>query len=119
MNKLPQEIISLIFLETDFETCIKNGRLYEANKLFDPEKHNWLSASSNGHLEVVKFLHEHRKEGCTTNAMDLASREGHLEIVKFLHEHRKEGCTTRAMNWASLGGHLEIVKFLHEHRKEG
>ena len=35
------------------------------------------------HLEIVKFLHENRTEGCE-NAMDFAATSGHLEIVKFL-----------------------------------
>ena len=51
-------------------------------------------ASQNGHLNVVKFLHENRNEGCTTCAMDYASENGHLDVVKFLHENRTEGCTT-------------------------
>ena len=57
---------------------------------------NW--AAGNGHLHVVKWLHEHRTEGCTTDAMDWAAENGHLDIVKWLHEHRIEGCTTNAMD---------------------
>jgi len=76
-------------------------------------------AASNGHLEVVKWLHENRKEDCTTSAMDWAASDGHLEVVKWLHENRKEGCTTNAMDWAAKNGHLEIVKWLHYNRKEG
>ena len=29
--------------------------------------------------------------------MDYASRNGHLDVVKFLHENRTEGCTKWAM----------------------
>ena len=80
-------------------------------------------AAENGHLEVVKWLHERashapreagRSEGCTTSAMDLAAMNGHLQIVKWLHENRSEGCTINAVDWAAENGHLEIVKFLHE-----
>jgi hypothetical protein len=35
-----------------------------------------------------------------------------LEVVKFLHFNRTEGCTTKAMVWATMNGHLEIVEFL-------
>lgn len=35
-------------------------------------------SSMNGHLEVVKWLHANRTEGCTTNAMDWAAKEGRL-----------------------------------------
>lgn len=71
-------------------------------------------AAGNGHLEVVKWLHENRSEGCTTWAMDWAAERGHLEVVHWLHENRNEGCTEIAMNLAAEGGHLEVVKFLHE-----
>ena len=35
-------------------------------------------AAGNGHLNVVKYLHKHRSEGCTTLAMDYAAGYGHL-----------------------------------------
>ncbi|EGG23372.1 hypothetical protein DFA_05504 [Cavenderia fasciculata] len=76
-------------------------------------------AADLGHLEMVKFLHEHRTEGCTKNAMDNACRRGYFETVKFLHERRTEGASKEAMDWAAEKGHFEIVKFLHEHRSEG
>ena len=52
-------------------------------------------AAKNGHLEVVKCLHENRTEGCTKDAMDWAAKNGHLEVVKWLHDNRTEGCTNR------------------------
>eukprot|EP00122_Pirum_gemmata_P019720 Pgem_evm1s18451 len=54
-------------------------------------------AATNGYLDIVKFLHFNRKEGCTRLAFDGAARNGHLEIVRFLHYHRFEGGTERAM----------------------
>ncbi|KAF0683186.1 Aste57867_24750 [Aphanomyces stellatus] len=69
-------------------------------------------AAHNGHLEVVQFLHMHRREGCTTNAMDFAAKHGHLEVVQFLHAHRREGCTTAALYDAQARGHSEVVQFL-------
>lgn len=53
-------------------------------------------AAMYGHLEIVKWLHENRTEGCTTNAMDSART---LKMVKSLHANRAEGCTTGAMDW--------------------
>lgn len=76
-------------------------------------------AAYGGHFEVVKWLHEYRSEGCTTLAMDLAAFGGYLDIVEWLHEHRTEGCTTRAMDAAAANGHLELVQWLHENRTEG
>jgi hypothetical protein len=72
-----------------------------------------------GHLEVVKWLHENRTEGCTVEAMNRAAEYGHLEIVKWLHENRTEGCTKSAMDDAAKYGHLKVVKWLHENRTEG
>ncbi|KAG9405140.1 hypothetical protein AC1031_004249 [Aphanomyces cochlioides] len=70
-------------------------------------------AAKAGHLNIVKFLHLHRKEGCTTKAMDGAAKYGHLEVLKWLHANRTEGCTTLAMDNAGLNGHLEVVQWLH------
>ncbi|RHY16336.1 hypothetical protein DYB36_006238 [Aphanomyces astaci] len=77
------------------------------------------AAATNGHLDVVTFLHDSRSDGCTTDAMDGAATNGHLNIVTFLHHHRAEGCTVKAMDMAADYGHLEIVKFLHAERTEG
>ncbi|KAI8847262.1 hypothetical protein BC829DRAFT_396815 [Chytridium lagenaria] len=74
-------------------------------------------AAMRGHLDIVKFLHEHRSEGCTTHGIDSAARNGHLDIIRFLHENRSEGCTTSAMDNAAGYGHFEIVKFLHYSRR--
>lgn len=41
--------------------------------------------------------------------MDQAAGGGHLDIVKWLHEKRTEGCTKSAMNYAAQNGHLTIV----------
>ena len=80
-------------------------------------------AAQFGHLDVVKWLHENRTEGCTTDAMDLAAKNGHLETVKWLAKNRREGSETacmldhafkitKAMNWAIIKGRLDIVKVL-------
>ncbi|KAE9073979.1 hypothetical protein PF007_g25590, partial [Phytophthora fragariae] len=76
-------------------------------------------AAKNGHLEVVKWLHQNRAEGCTSHAMDSAAGHGHLDVVKWLHLNRTEGCTSDAMDSAASGGHLDVVKWLHRNRMEG
>jgi hypothetical protein len=47
-------------------------------------------AAENGHLHVVEWLHENRREGCTTVAMNRAAGKGHLHVVEWLHENREE-----------------------------
>src|SRR3989304_1963442 len=59
-------------------------------------KIGWDKLAENGNLDVIKWLHENRTEGCTKCAMDDAAENGYLKIVKFLHENRREGCTTKA-----------------------
>ena len=76
-------------------------------------------AAENGHLNIVKWLHENRTEGCSTKAIDDAAGNGFLDVVKWLHENRTEGCTTSAIDLAAISGHFDIVKFLHENRTEG
>jgi hypothetical protein len=63
------------------------------------------SAAGHGHLEVVQWLHENRKEGCTTKAMDCAAGNVHLEVVQWLHENRTEGCSECAIE-----GEFEILR---------
>ena len=41
-------------------------------------------SAQNGHLEVVKWLHENRSEGRAEDAMSGAAKKGHLEVVKYL-----------------------------------
>ncbi|RKO90449.1 hypothetical protein BDK51DRAFT_47853 [Blyttiomyces helicus] len=44
-------------------------------------------------LEVVRFLHELRTEGCTVHAVDDVIERGKIEIVCYLLEARNEGCS--------------------------
>ena len=85
-----------------------------------------MYASSNGHLEVVKFLvSENIKSVKYSNlsynhtALMTASENGHLEVVKFLlnygaklDEFNKRGDTALLM--AINGGHFETIKYLIE-----
>ncbi|KAF0720834.1 Aste57867_29 [Aphanomyces stellatus] len=77
------------------------------------------NAATNGHLDMVQYLHAQRESKCTTQAMDGAAANGHLEVVQFQHDHRTEGCTTNAEDAASLYGHDAIVRFLLAKRNEG
>ena len=70
---------------------------------------NGNAAASNGYLNLIK---EKIYMSFTINAMDWAAESGHLEVVKWLHLNRKEGCTISAMNWAVEKGHLAIVEWL-------
>ncbi|GAM19958.1 hypothetical protein SAMD00019534_031330 [Acytostelium subglobosum LB1] len=70
------------------------------------------NAARSGDLELVRYLHENRTEGCTYSAMNMASAKGHLDVVKYLMEHRTERCTHYAIDEAAFNGHLHIVIYL-------
>lgn len=86
----------------------------------------FLSASSEGNLELVKRLYaqgaslESRTLDTSSTPLDRASYDGHLEIVQFLLEKgssanqlRTNGTTPLFV--ASLNGNLEVVKLLLQH----
>jgi hypothetical protein len=100
--------------------CAKNGHLSLLKEKQDLEFTTYAIdwAATDGRLDIVKWLHENRAEGCTTNAMDCATGYGNLEMVKWLHENRTEGCTKDAMMMAAKYGHLEMVEWLYENRTE-
>ena len=46
--------------------------------------------------------------------MDYASQMGHIDIIKFLHENRTEGCTEASFVWALQHNHIVVLEFLYE-----
>ncbi|EFA80456.1 hypothetical protein PPL_07291 [Heterostelium album PN500] len=69
-------------------------------------------------LEMIKWFHENRTDTLGLHVMDSAASSS-LDIVKFLHFNRTEGCTESAMLNALKAGHIEIFEFLKENRTEG
>jgi len=57
----------------------------------------------------MRWQHENRREGWTTDAMDLAAISGNLHIVKWLHENRPEGCTENAMDYERPCGCVAVA----------
>lgn len=44
----------------------------------------------NDHKHLQDLLHENKKDCCTSYAMEFAEENGHLDILKWLYENRKE-----------------------------
>ena len=61
----------------------------------------WNNACKIGNLDIIKWLHKNRNEGCTNYVMNYAAENGHLDIIKWLHENRNEDCTNYEMNYAA------------------
>ena len=70
-------------------------------------------AASNGHLECLKYAHEH---GCPWDeyTCSFAAGYGHLECLKYAHEH---GCPWDywTCDKAAEKGHLECLKYACAH----
>lgn len=75
-------------------------------------------AAANGHLEVLKWLHQSGAL-CTTSAMEWAARNSRLSVATWLHLNRSEGCTEEAMDDAAACDNSDVVLFLHHNRHEG
>lgn len=75
-------------------------------------------AAGEGHLEVVQWLLQHRKDLDLAHTMDRAAAKGHLDIVKFLHANGC-ACTTKAMDEAAERDDMEMVEWLHANRTAG
>jgi hypothetical protein len=76
-------------------------------------------AAKAGSINSLMFFSENQFGLFTTDTMDDAAAEGNLEIVKWLHENRSEGCSLHAINKACEGNHVSVAEFLCNNRKEG
>ena len=112
--QLPQEIIDRIAFYLPYELAIGISE-YMKSRLGDLK---WQSIAEKGNLFGIKWMHYHEYEMDTWpySVMDWAASNGQLEVVKWLHKNRSEGCTPEALFWAASKGHLEIVKYLYENK---
>ncbi|GMF23888.1 unnamed protein product [Phytophthora fragariaefolia] len=72
-------------------------------------------AASNGHLEVVQYLHEHFNRPATNAVVVAAAASGHLNVVRYLHENQSERCSTDVIKVALENGHAAVVEFMLQH----
>ncbi|KAF1321188.1 hypothetical protein FI667_g12017, partial [Globisporangium splendens] len=71
-------------------------------------------AAADGHLDVVQWLHEYRREECTAAAMDWAVDDSDFNRVLFLHAHRSEECSSQATSTAIFRNEFEVFLWLYE-----
>ena len=75
-------------------------------------------ASENGHLEVVRYLHEVGVELNARNDEPLcrACERGHLHVVQYLQRNgvRLSARDNEPLSRACEGGHLDVVRYLHQ-----
>ncbi|ETV72776.1 hypothetical protein H257_12144 [Aphanomyces astaci] len=82
-------------------------------------------AAMNDNLDVVKYLHDHRRLHRQDRGFCTA-RGGHMDVAQFLDTRRAEGdtthtegYTTNAMGWAVTNGRLDVSTYFHQRRAEG
>lgn len=73
-------------------------------------------ASSYGDLSLVEFFFSIGNK-CTTDAIDYASSNGHIDIIQYLHYEQCIDCSIHAIDNACRNGHLNIVLFLFHLKK--
>ncbi|KAL7749295.1 hypothetical protein RI367_005165 [Sorochytrium milnesiophthora] len=64
---------------------------------------------------LIEHIHTLPNAPFSPATMDKAAASGDLDLVRWFHQNRTEGCTAEAMAEAARCGSLSIVKFLHEH----
>ena len=75
------------------------------------------NAAENGHLEVLKYLHEEVKLPWDSWTATRAAQNGHLHILEYLVERKYDKYSELACADAAKFGHLDCLKYLHETAK--
>ncbi|EQC29472.1 hypothetical protein SDRG_12720 [Saprolegnia diclina VS20] len=104
------------------------------------------AVASNGHVHVLRFLHDMKCNGISPAALDgafqnshvdtimflvqhyphldlpakatyYAARDGHLSVLQYLIQERNAPCPPSVMDMAAYKGHGAIVAFLHKSGK--
>ena len=76
-----------------------------------------VQAAKNGHLEVLKYLHEEVKAPWDEYIAFLAAQKGHLHILEYLVERKFDMFNDYTCRCAAKYGHLDCLKYLHETAK--
>ena len=74
-------------------------------------------AAENGHLEILKYLHEEAKAPWDSYTASWAAENGHLHILEYLVERKYDHFDEDACTGAAMSGHLDCLKYLHETAK--
>jgi len=74
-------------------------------------------AAENGHLEILKYLHEEAKAPWDSYTASFAALNGHLHILEYLVERKYDKYDEYACWYAARNGYLDCLKYLHETAK--
>jgi hypothetical protein len=119
------------FGASSIDAAALGGRLEAVDWMYETGAFNWSAkaiawAAHEGHLEILRWLHERENErrpmatDCGMDAvMRLAAKRGHLHILQFLRENWSAEVSVEVMDSAATAGHLDVVQWLHTNRTEG
>lgn len=62
--------------------------------------------------KIVKWLHEHRSEGCSAAALNGAVRNDYFDVMLWLHETRGEPIAARTLSEAVSYGDVSMVRWV-------
>jgi WD40 repeat protein len=96
--------------DADIIRGILNGK-YDLNSTSIDYRYPVYWAASNGHLDVLKWIHDNGVEMAAI-VSEAAARGGHLDVLKWIHDNGGE-LTARAAASAARGGHLDVLKWIH------
>jgi len=77
------------------------------------------SAGKHGNLELVEWLWNKNGEVSTYHLLDGAAIQGHFKIVEWLENNTKCGFSKFAIDCAAGNGHLDVIKFLLSNKNKG
>ncbi|KDO32891.1 hypothetical protein SPRG_02582 [Saprolegnia parasitica CBS 223.65] len=80
----------------------------------------WRAVCSGGHLDVARFVVEHRLGGWTNALVNVAAENGHFELVRYFNTLRVDGVNSHTLALAVRHGDLQTVQALltHPHLEE-
>ncbi|CAL6399693.1 unnamed protein product [Bathycoccus prasinos] len=99
--------------EKTINTAARQGNL----EMFPIDWRTCACAAKNGHLEILKYLHEEVKAPWDWDTAAWAAENGHLHILEYLVEREYDQFDEYALQWAAGNGHLDCLKYLRETAK--
>lgn len=71
-------------------------------------------AAEHGQLHIVTWPLEENEIPLVSGAFQRAANKGHLDVIKYLHEKRPDGCRESDLDPAARSGFMQVVQWLHE-----
>jgi hypothetical protein len=114
VEEMSRTLFTAYILENmDSEEPLKK-ELYEmfANKRTFSNK-DWNDAAACGKINIIIWLYNNKKEGCTNEAVDQAAINGHIETVRWFYEVANLRCTQCGIDKTIINGHFNIILYIN------